>query len=107
VDLGTVVLGGGHVGEDIRLGLVHQLGDFGPKLVCDLAPPLLGLLGVILGEGSGDEGRSDATTLPDDALSFVGRWRLAAANHVVLNILVEMCRTFRREDPPARFRGPG
>src|SRR3954471_5480424 len=63
VQLGPVDGGEGHVGEDVGLSLVHQgceLGDLGPELVGDAAPLRLGGLGIVLGEGGGDEGRDDA-----------------------------------------------
>jgi hypothetical protein len=53
-----VLLGEGHVGEDVRLGLVEErgeLGQLGPDLVGDLAPLRLGGIGGVLGEGGGDE----------------------------------------------------
>src|SRR3954469_5510860 len=61
--LGPVCGREGHVGEDVGFCLVHQgceLGDFGPELVGDAAPLRLGGLGIVLGEGGGDEGRDDA-----------------------------------------------
>ena len=48
------------------LGFVHQggeLGDLGPELVGDLTPLDLRAVGVLLGEGGGDEGGDDAPTL--------------------------------------------
>ena len=53
-------LGKAHVGEHVLLGLVQQrgeLGQLGPDLVGDLAPLGLGGVGMVLGEGGGDEGR--------------------------------------------------
>ena len=42
-----------------------ELGDLGPELVGDAAPLGRGLLGIVLGEGGGDEGRDDwAKALP-------------------------------------------
>src|SRR5512144_434748 len=58
VDLGPVLLGEGHVGEDVCFGLVHELGesaDRRPQLVGHFAPLGSGGIGVILGEGGGDE----------------------------------------------------
>jgi hypothetical protein len=55
---GREVYGSGHVG----LGLVHQgsgLGQLGPELVGDTVPLHLGLLGIVLRDGSGDEGQGD------------------------------------------------
>jgi hypothetical protein len=57
VDLGTMLLGKGHVGEDVLLGLVEQGGQLrqlGPDLVGHLAPLGFGGVGMILGKGSGD-----------------------------------------------------
>ena len=53
-----------HVGQHVGLGRVHQgrqFGDLGPELIGDLAPLHLGRLGVVLGEGGGDEGRHDTS----------------------------------------------
>ena len=63
VQLGAVLGREGHVGEHVGLGLVHEggeLGHLGPELVGDAAPLGAGGLGVVLGEGGGDEGRDDA-----------------------------------------------
>ena len=52
-----------HVGEHVGLGLVHQGGELrqlGAQLIGDLAPLRAGGLGVVLGEGGGDEGGDDA-----------------------------------------------
>ena len=62
----AVLLGEANVGEDVVLGFVHQggeLGDLGPELVGDLTPLDLRAVGVLLGEGGGDEGGDDAPTL--------------------------------------------
>ena len=59
----AVLPGEAHVGEDVVLGFVHQggeLGDLGPELVGDLTPLDLRAVGVLLGEGGGDEGGDDA-----------------------------------------------
>ena len=59
----AVLPGEAHVGEDVVLGFVHencQLGHLGPELVGDLAPLDLRAVGVLLGEGGGDEGGDDA-----------------------------------------------
>ena len=59
MQLGAVLRREAHVGEHIGLGLVHQggeLGHLGPELVGDAAPLRLGLLGIVLGEGGGNEG---------------------------------------------------
>ena len=55
-----------HVGQDVRFGFVHQPGKllhFWPELVGDFAPLGSGRLGIILGEGGGDEGRCNSATL--------------------------------------------
>jgi hypothetical protein len=62
VELGAVLGREAHVGEDVLLDMVHErreLGDRGSELVGDPAPLDLGVLGGLLGEGSGDEGRDD------------------------------------------------
>lgn len=54
-----MVLGEGHVGEDVRLGFVHELGKLrgsGPQLIGDLPPLRLRRRSVLLGEGGSDEG---------------------------------------------------
>ena len=54
----------GHVGEHIRLGLVHQRGelrDLGAELVGDAAPLLFCTRRVILGEGRIASSRLGAT----------------------------------------------
>ena len=56
--LGAMLGGDAHVGEHVGLGLVHQggeLGDLRSELVSDTAPLSFGLLGIVLGEGGGDE----------------------------------------------------
>ena len=66
VQLLAVLPGEAHVGEDVVLGFVHengQLGHLGPELVGDLAPLGLRAVGVLLGEGGGDEGGDDAPAL--------------------------------------------
>ena len=66
VQLGPVLLREAHVGEHVGLGLVHQRGelrDLGAELVGDLAPLGPGGVGVVLGEGGGDEGGDDAAAL--------------------------------------------
>ena len=63
VDLGPVLLGEAHVGEHVLLGFIKQcgeLGQLGPDLVGDLAPLGLGGVGMVLGEGGGDERRHHA-----------------------------------------------
>ena len=65
MDLGPVLLGESHVGEDVCFGLVHKLGepaDRRPQLVGHFAPLGSGGIGIILGEGGGDEGRNHAAT---------------------------------------------
>lgn len=54
-----------HVGKHVILAAVHQrgqLGYTGSQLVGDLAPLRLGILGVFLREGGGDEGGDDAAS---------------------------------------------
>ena len=66
MQLGAMCRREAHVGEDVVLGFVHencQLGHLGPELVGDLAPLGLGAVGVLLGEGGGDEGGDDAPAL--------------------------------------------
>ena len=55
------------IGQHVGLGLVHQGGELrhlGAQLIGDLAPLRAGRLGVLLGEGGGDEGGDDAPALP-------------------------------------------
>ena len=69
VQLLAVLSGEGHVGQDVVLGIVHQCGELrhlGPELVGDQAPLALGAVGVVLGEGGGDEGGDDAPALVVD-----------------------------------------
>jgi hypothetical protein len=57
-----------HIGEDVALSLIHQLGELldpGAQLVCDLSPLRPGSVGIVLGEGGADEGRDDAAALFD------------------------------------------
>ena len=64
--LGAMLGGEGHIGEHIGLGFVHERGELcglRPDVVGDEAPLPLGRLGVVLGEGGGDEGRDDAPAL--------------------------------------------
>jgi hypothetical protein len=66
VDLGSVILGEAHKGEDIGFGLIHQrrqLCNLGPELIGDLAPLQAGHFGVLLGKGGGDEGSDDTPAL--------------------------------------------
>ena len=59
VQFRPVLLGKGHVGEDVFLGSVHEgreLGQLRAHLVRDLAPLRLGRRVVGLGKGGGDEG---------------------------------------------------
>jgi len=63
VQLGAVRCRKGHVGQHVSLRVVHQgceLRHLGAELVGDAAPLLFGRLGVILGEGRGDQGGDDA-----------------------------------------------
>jgi hypothetical protein len=67
MELGAMLSGEVHVGEHVGRGFVHQrreLWDLGPELIGDAAPLLLGRLGVVLGEGGGDEGRDDTPAAP-------------------------------------------
>ncbi|KQS63535.1 hypothetical protein ASG32_31320 [Methylobacterium sp. Leaf361] len=61
------MLGGeAHVGQHVRLSLVHQggeLGDLRPELIGHAPPLLTGRLGVVLGERRGDEARREAKGL--------------------------------------------
>ena len=59
MDFGSVVLGKGHEGEHIVLGLIHQLGEIfepWPERIGDLAPLGDGGLVVVLDEGGADHG---------------------------------------------------
>jgi hypothetical protein len=63
MDFWSVVLGEAHEGEDVGLGLVEEggeLGQLGPQLIGDPSPLQPGGLGIVLGEGGGDEGGDDA-----------------------------------------------
>jgi hypothetical protein len=63
VQFGTVLDGEGHVGEHVGFGLVKErgeLGQLGEKLIGDPTSLSLGGVGVVLGEGGGDEGGDDA-----------------------------------------------
>src|SRR5271166_3905896 len=54
MDLGPVIDGEAHLGEDVVLGLVHEEGELwqlGPELIGDLAPLRLGGLGAVLSKG--------------------------------------------------------
>jgi hypothetical protein len=56
----------GHVGEYVRLGLIHERGELrqlGAQLVGDPAPLCARRFGIILREGRGDESRDDAPAL--------------------------------------------
>jgi hypothetical protein len=58
-----VLLGKAHIGEHVLLGRVEErceLGQLGPDLVGALAPLRSGGVGMILGEGGGDERRHHA-----------------------------------------------
>ena len=63
VQLGLVLAGEGHAGEDVVLAGVHDVGELGPsgtKLLGHLAPgfPCMGAVGLVEGlpDGSGDDG---------------------------------------------------
>ena len=67
VQLDPVLCGETHVGQHVRLGVVHQgrqLGHARAQLVGDMAPLLARGLGVVLGEGGADPGRDDAALRP-------------------------------------------
>ncbi len=66
VKLRPMVLGEGHVGQHVGLGVVHhrgKLGHLGSELVGDLAPLGPRGRGVVLGEGGGNEGGDDAPAI--------------------------------------------
>lgn len=72
MQLGSVLLGEGHVGRDVRLGPIRhfsRLAYLGSEPVGHLAPPSLGGLGIPPDKGGGDEGGDDLPTL----LAGVGR----------------------------------
>jgi hypothetical protein len=63
MDLRPVVLREGREREHVGLGLVHQRGELGQpraQRVGDPSPLRRGGLGVVLGEGGGNEGGDDA-----------------------------------------------
>ncbi len=67
VELGSVLGREAHVGEHVRLGVIHQDGELwqlGPELISDATPLSLCQFGIVLGEGRGDEGRDNASTAP-------------------------------------------
>ena len=67
VQLGAVLGREAHVGQHVGLSLIHQGGELwqlGPELVGDAAPLRASLLGIVLGEGGGDERRHDASSAP-------------------------------------------
>jgi len=62
VQLGSVLRGKCHVGQDIEFGFVQegcQFGQLGTELVGHHAPLGPGACGVTLGKSRGDEGRDD------------------------------------------------
>jgi hypothetical protein len=62
MQLGPVGCREAHIGQHVGLAVVHQRGELGQRrseLVGDLAPLQPGGVGVILGEGRGDEGGHD------------------------------------------------
>jgi hypothetical protein len=72
VQLGSMLVGEGHVGQHIVFGLIHdgrQLRHLWPDLVGDRAPLGAGGFGRVLSEGRGDEGRDD----PAPALPGMGK----------------------------------
>src|SRR5580704_885116 len=67
VKLDPVLGGEAHVSEHVGLGVVYQGGELwqlGPELVGNAAPLGTGLLGIVLGEGGGDECRDHAPSAP-------------------------------------------
>jgi len=63
VQLGPMLRRERHVGEYVSLSFVHEgceLGRLGTELICNTAPLGLCVLGIVLGEGGGDEGGDDA-----------------------------------------------
>jgi hypothetical protein len=67
VQLGTVLLRKGHVGQNVKLGVVHQgskLLHLRPQLVGDTAPLVAGGFGVVLGEGGGPPHGAGAMVTP-------------------------------------------
>jgi hypothetical protein len=48
----------------IQIVALYEFGRLWPQLIGDLAPLTAGGLGVVLGEGGGDEGRDDAPSTP-------------------------------------------
>jgi hypothetical protein len=75
VQLGPMCRREGHVGEHVWLRVIEEageLGQLGPYLVGNSVPLGSGRLGIVLGEGGGDEGGDDApaaTTAPNEASS--------------------------------------
>ena len=63
VEFGAMLLGEGHVGQHVRLGVIQQyrqLWQLRAHLIGHRAPLLAGCFGRFLREGGGDEGRDDA-----------------------------------------------
>ena len=64
MELGAALLGDGHMGQHVGLGIVHRVGELGRELVCHQTPLGPGALGVFLGEGGGGDGGDDAPAVP-------------------------------------------
>ena len=65
VQLGAMLLREGHVGEDVRLGIIHngcELRHLRPDLIGDRTPLNTGGLGRLLDECGGDEGGDDSSS---------------------------------------------
>src|SRR5512132_4447543 len=63
VNFGPMIFGEGHIRQHVRLGLVQEGGEPAVRwteLVGDLAPLGLGGVGIVLGEGGGNESGDDA-----------------------------------------------
>jgi hypothetical protein len=75
VDLGTMLSGEAHIGQDIGFGVIHQPGQLGhprSQLIGDLPPLLAGCPGIVLGKGSADPGGDVMTGKAVRALSRDG-----------------------------------
>ena len=69
VQLGAVLAREGHIGQDVMLAGVHQVGELGParaQLLGDLAPGLAGMGAIGLIEGLADRGRDDGVLAARD-----------------------------------------
>jgi hypothetical protein len=87
VQLGAVRRWKGHVGEHVRLGLIHERGELrqlGAQLVGDPAPLCARRFGIVLREGRGDESRDDAPAcLPACANTLRMKWILCRCRHKI------------------------